>query len=122
MTQATETVNKYLTAFYGGDFDSAKSVVADAFSFEGPFLTVSGKDAYFEGAGGLKAIVRGHRVLRQWDDGDDVSTIYEVDFETLAGTGTVPMAEWHRVELGRLISGRVLFDSLAFRALVPPAK
>lgn len=115
-------MNRYLSAFYVGDFEGARLLVNESFSFEGPFLSVDGRDAFFEGAEGLKAIVRGHRVLRQWEEDDEVSTVYELDLETPVGSGTVPMAEWHRVEDGQLVFSRVLFDSVAFRALMPTAK
>jgi SnoaL-like domain len=116
---AVDVVNQYLTSFYSGDFETAKSVVADDFSFRGPFLQVDGKEQFFAGAEGLRQIVRGHRLLRQWVDGDDVSTTYEVDFVTPAGEGSVLMSEWHILRHTQLGSGRVTFDSAAFRALVP---
>lgn len=115
----TAVVNDYLTAFWSGDFPSARAVVADDFSFSGPFLTSEGKAAFFEGAAGLRQIVRGHRVLRQWADGDDVSSVYEVRIETPAGAGQVLMSEWHTVREGAVSVGRVVFDTAAFRTLVP---
>jgi hypothetical protein len=112
-------VNAYLEGFYSGDFEAARLNVADSFSFEGPFLQVEGKDAFFAGAEGLRSIVRGHRLLRQWVDGDDVSSLYQVDLETPAGKGSVLMSEWHRVTGGQLVSGRIVFDTAVFRRLVP---
>ena len=112
-------VDTYLCAFYSGDFAAASSVVADEFAFEGPFIKTQSKKSFFDGAEGLRAIVRGHRTLRQWADGNDVCTIYDVALETLLGSGTVTMCEWHHVRGGQLISGRVFFDSAAFRAFVP---
>lgn len=113
------TASRYLQAFYSGDFDRASSVVADDFSFEGPFLVVQGKDAFFAGAEGLRPIVRGHRLLHQWEDGRDVCSVYEAQIETPVGNGPVLMSEWHTVCDGLLTSGRVVFDTAAFRALVP---
>ena len=116
---AQMVVAQYLSAFYTGDFDRAKAVVAPGFSFRGPFLQVQGRDAFFAGAQGLRPIVRGHQLLRQWVDGADVSSIYDVIFDTLSGTGRVPMSEWHIVHDGRLTSALVLFDAAAFRSLFP---
>lgn len=113
------TASRYLQAFYSGDFDRACAVVADDFSFEGPFLQVQGKDAFFAGAEGLRRIVRGHRLLRQWEDGSDVCSVYEAQIVTPVGNGPVLMSEWHTVGDGLLTSGRVVFDTAAFRALVP---
>ncbi|MGH3304266.1 MAG: nuclear transport factor 2 family protein [Streptosporangiaceae bacterium] len=116
---ASHVVDQYLTAVYSGNFDQARPVVADGFSFQGPFLQVDGKEAFFEGAEGLKPIVRGHRLLRQWADGEEVCSWYEVNLETPAGSGQVLMSEWHTVRGGQLISGRVVFDTGPFRAMVP---
>jgi len=100
---AARIVSDYLTALYAGDFDTARALVTDDFSFRGPFIETSGKDAFFKGAEGLKRIARGHSLLRQWVDGDNVCS----------------MSEWHAVRGGQLASGLVLFDSAAFRKLVP---
>jgi limonene-1,2-epoxide hydrolase len=118
-TTSAEAVNAYLTAFYAGDFARARELVADDFRFEGPFVRVQGKDAFFAGAEGLRGVVGGHRMVRQWVDGADVSSIYEVALRAGAGRGEVLMSEWHTVSDGRLVSGRVTFDTAAFRALLP---
>jgi len=116
---ASVVVDAYLHAFYSGDFAAASSVVADEFSFEGPFIKTQSKKSFFDGAEGLRAIVRGHRTLRQWVDSEDVCTIYVVTIEAPLGSGSVAMSEWHHVREGQLVSGRVFFDSAAFRDLVP---
>jgi len=112
-------VAEYLTAFYTGDFDRARTLVAPSFSFRGPFLQAQGRDGFFAGAQGLRPIVRGHRLLHQWVDGAEVCSIYDVTFETPSGSGSVPMSEWHTVHAGRLTTAFVLFDTTAFRALLP---
>ncbi|HEV3267232.1 MAG TPA: hypothetical protein VGZ68_02410 [Acidimicrobiales bacterium] len=115
-----DVVNTYLTSFYQGDFEKAKVVVSDDFVFVGPFLQVESRELFFEGAEGLRSIVRGHRLLRQWSDADNVSSIYDVTIETPAGAGSIVMSEWHVVRNDEIVSGRVIFDSAAFRALVSP--
>ncbi len=117
--EPVSVVGQYLGAFYSGDFERARTVVAESFSFQGPFLKVDGKDAFFAGAEGLRHVVAGHRLVRQWQDGNEVSSLYEVELRTPAGEGTVLMSEWHTVAAGQLVSGSVVFDSAAFRALLP---
>jgi SnoaL-like domain len=112
-------VVEYLTAFYTGDFDRARTLLAPNFSFRGPFLQIQGRDGFFAGAQGLRPIVRGHRLLRQWVDGTEVCSIYDVTLETPSGSGSVPMSEWHTVHAGRLTTALVLFDTTAFRSLLP---
>lgn len=113
-------VNAYLTAFYTADLESARPLLAEDFSFHGPFVQLSGRDPFLDSAAGLKPIVRGHRLLRQWADGDEVCSWYDVGLQTPVKSGAVTMSEWHAVREGKLVSGRVVFDAAAFRAFLPP--
>ena len=45
MRRPTQAVIGYLNAFWSGDMETARSFVAESFSFAGPFLQVVGKDA-----------------------------------------------------------------------------
>ena len=119
MSPAT-LVNRYLTAFYSGDFSTARELVADGFHFKGPFVEASNKEAYFSSAARLAPVVKGPKLLRQWQEGSEVCSIYDVILETSAGKGTVTMSEWHTTQNGQLRSGRVILDTAAFRALMPP--
>jgi hypothetical protein len=112
-------VNRYLDAFYLGDFDTAQLVLADGFSFHGPFIEATGRGSFLSSAEGLRGIVKGHRLLRQWEDGSEVASVYEVGIESPAGAGAVTMSEWHVARDHKLVSGFVLFDTAALRALVP---
>jgi hypothetical protein len=115
-----EVVNAYLTAFYTADFESARPLLAEDFSFHGPFVQLRGRDPFLDSAAGLKPIVRGHRLLRQWAGGGEICSWYDVDLQTPARSGAVTMSEWHAVREGKLVSGRVVFDAAALRAFLPP--
>jgi hypothetical protein len=119
MGKPTAVVNEYLTAFTTGDFVEARSVVAENFSFRGPFIQTGNREAFFVGAAGLASIVRGHRMLRQWEEGDEVCSLYELKLETPIGAGSVLMSEWHTVRNGELTAGRLVFDTAEFREFVP---
>jgi len=114
-----QTVTKYLGAFWSGDVEQARRFVAEDFAFTGPFVQVEGRDAFFASASRLMPIVRGYRVLHQWEDGPEVCSFYEFNVETPAGRGSVPAAEWNHVRDGRLTVARLVFDTAAFRKLVP---
>jgi len=116
-----DVVNAYLTPFYLGDFEKASAVVSQDFVFVGPFLQVESREKFFKEAEGLRTIVRGHRLLKQWSDSNNVSSIYDVDFETPAGAGSLVMSEWHVLRDGELVSGRIIFDAAAFKNLVSPS-
>ncbi len=114
-----QVVDQYLSAFYRGDFDVARDLVADDLSFRGPFVQVEGADAFFASAQPLCQIVKGHRTVRQWRDGDEVSTLYVMDLETPLGEGSVLTSEWNTVREGKVLSATLVFDTAEFRKVVP---
>lgn len=116
---AADVVNTYLDAFYRGDLAQAGALLAPAFHFKGPFIEARDRETYLKSAAPLAAIVRGHRLLRQWVDGEEIASIYDVHLETPAGTGDVTMSEWHKVEGQTIVSSRLIMDSAALRRLMP---
>ena len=120
-SQASEVVEQYLDAFYRGDFESAQALLADDLSFKGPFVEVDGGDQFLASAEGLRRIVKGHRTVRQWHDGEEISTLYEMKLETPAGKGSVLVSEWNTVRGSKIVSATLVFDTAEFRKLVPQA-
>jgi len=119
MGEALRVVNGYLDAFTAGDYDEAGEWVTDGFSFAGPIAQYETKEAFFAGAAGLLTILRGHELLHQWEDGDDVCSVYHLNLETPVGKGSIFTSEWNRVHDGRVTSSRLVFDTAQFRALLP---
>jgi ketosteroid isomerase-like protein len=110
---------EYLDRFTAGDLAGAGDLLAEDFSFRGPMLESEGRDAFLEGASGLGPVVRGNQMLRQWEDGEEVCSVYEFRVETPAGAGSIPMTEWVRVRDGKLVSARLIFDTAQMAALMP---
>jgi hypothetical protein len=113
-------VNAYLDAFYSGDVSKAKGLVTEAFRFKGPFVQAEGRDAFFASAAGLFPIVKGHRMLHQWSDRDEVCSVFEMMLETPLKKGGMPVCEWHTLADGKLIAGRAMLEVMDFRAFMPP--
>lgn len=114
-----ETFRTYLERFTSGDRDGAAELLTDDFRFHGPILQSQGKAAFLEGSASLRPIMRGADVHRQWEEGDELCSIYDFKIETPAGAGSIPMAEWNSFRDGKLASARVIFDTAAMAALVP---
>lgn len=109
-----QTVTTFLQAFMSGDIDKARHMVSEDFSFQAPLHDGRGsKLAYFAGAETKARFIRAFRILRQWADGDDVSTVYELDIQTPEDTATMAMSEWHTVHAGLVTSTYMVFDSSA---------
>lgn len=112
-------VRNYLDAFTSGDLDGAMALIADDFSFAGPILQSEGKEAFIEGSRAAQAFAKGYSMHRQFEDGDDVVSIYDFELGAPATPGKVLMTEWNTVRDGKLSSSRVVFDTAQFVALMP---
>lgn len=119
MDDVRRPVNEYLTAFWSGDFETAQRLLAQDFSFHGPLAHAPDRAAFLASAAPLARVVRGHELLRQWVDGDEVCSIYDCRLESTQGAGSVLVAEWDTVRGGQLAAARLVFDTAAFRALLP---
>src|SRR5207245_9979290 len=97
MGAAAKVANEYLNAFYSGDVAGARATVIEDFSFSGPFVQTSSRNAFFQSAAPLARIARGQRLRKQWEDGDEGCSFYELNLETPAGTGALLMSAWHQV-------------------------
>jgi Cu+-exporting ATPase len=111
----SEIVNEYLTAYTTGDVDRAVSLASEDFSFQGPTQATAGRSALRKIVAHVAANARGHRVLRQWQDGDDVCTIYQFSVETDAEATSVLVSEWNTVRGGQVASSLIVFDTGPFR-------
>jgi hypothetical protein len=119
MGTASDVVNGYLGAFAEGELDRAADYLATGFSFSGPFAQYETKQEFLAGASPLAAVLLGHQMLRQWEDGEDVSSVFLLHLASPLGSGSVLTSEWNTVSEGRVTSSRLVFDTAAFRAVVP---
>lgn len=119
MSNAAQVFSNYLDAFTRGDLETAFALIDDDFEFHGPMLQSKGKAAFVEGASGLGAIVKGHRMLRQWSDGNEVCAIYDFKIETPKGKATITMTEWVAVERGKLTRSKLIFNTPDFVSVMP---
>lgn len=115
----SDAFKAYIDAFTAGDLDTARNYIADDFTFNGPMLKATNKKEFFDNISpDLLSMTRGYTMLRQFEDGDEVCSIYEYNLETPVGQGAVYMVEWNKVRDGQLTSARLLFDTAQFSALM----
>src|SRR5262245_20912205 len=89
----SEVVTRFLSSFHSGEIADARALLTDDFSFRAPLVDDGSREDFFAGAEAKSAMVRGSRILRQWEDDDDDSTLYEIDVETKAGAASMLMYE-----------------------------
>lgn len=115
--EGAQLVRRYLEAFTAGDWTVVEGLLTEDFRLVGPDSTIEGRAALLAAGEQLLPMMRGHRMLRQWEDGDEVCSVYEFLMESPAATVTSYMTEWNTVRDGRIASGRLLFDTGSWNRL-----
>jgi limonene-1,2-epoxide hydrolase len=115
MAKASEIVESYRAALGKGDFATARMLMQDNMTFQGPFDTFNTADAYLEAAGRLASIIQRIDLKKVFADGDDICVLYDMVTNTPAGTAFI--AEWYQVQGGKIAALRAVFDARPFAAL-----
>jgi ketosteroid isomerase-like protein len=115
MSRALDIVNRFYEATDAGRLDDLRDLVSDDVTFTGPVMTARGAQEYVAMNEQLLGFHTGTTMLRQLEDGDDVCSIYELGMRTPAGGAlTLTIADWIRVEDGKIAAQRIYFDPRAF--------
>jgi hypothetical protein len=104
-------VDTYFTAWKNNDFATMRSVLDDKLDFAGPLDRFDNADAYQQAIAGLSQLKKDIVVHRTFVTGPDVLTWYDLH-TTIAEPS--PVAEWSRVEGGKITMVRVVFDPRPF--------
>lgn len=113
-SKTKEIVEKYGKAWSQGDFKTARSLLHDDLSFNGPIDRFQRADDYMAAIQRLSGIVKGMRHEKTMVDGNDAAVFYILD--TVKGAS--PTAEWYTVRGEKIASIRTYFDA---RPFAPPA-
>ena len=114
MASPGEIVEQYFDAWTSKDFETARSLLQDDLSFIGPIETLDNADALMESINGLAQIVTGAERRGLVEQGDEVCVIY--DLHTIP-VPDAPVAEWHTVRGGKIVSMQAFFDARPFAAM-----
>jgi ketosteroid isomerase-like protein len=110
---AANVATTYFDAWKASDFDTMRSLVAEDVRFEGPLATLEGAEDYMKGIQGLSQVISEIVIQKIFVEGPDVLTWYDMH-TTVASP--VAVANWLRVEEGKITAVRVAFDA---RELAP---
>lgn len=115
MEKATDVVNRFYEATEARRAQDLPALVADDVTFIGPMMKAEGASEYVAMNEQLLGFHAGTRMLRRFQNGDDVCSIYEMDMSTPAGGSiTLAIADWIRVKDGKIAEQRIYFDPRAF--------
>src|SRR4051812_16864196 len=110
------TMRRYFETWNAHDFDAFEAQLAEDITFAGPFGTAAGPAECRRGIEGLSKVIERAEVLTMLAEGSDVITWFELH---APGTEPVPVANWARVEDGRVRRVRVTFDPRPLLSLQP---
>ncbi len=112
---AREIVESYRAALGKGDFATARTLMQDNMTFQGPLDTFNTADQYLEAARRLASIIQRIDPKKAFVDGDDVCVLYDMVTNTPAGTAFI--AEWYQMSGGKIAALHAVFDARPFAAL-----
>lgn len=114
MPKPHEIVLAFQEAIGHKDFAAARKLMQDNLEFRGPIDTFHKADDYLHAIQKLSAIVEGVDILKVFEDGNDVSLFCDLKTKPV---GTSFVAEWYKVNEGKIASVRVVFDARPFAAM-----
>lgn len=110
MGQALDTVNSFMQS-------QDTALLAEDFKFIGPVDQTTGIDAFMKLNQSFFPMVTGMRMLKQFENGDDVCSIYEIDVKPPTGEVlTIKVADWVLVRNGKLLEERLYYDAREYAA------
>ena len=115
MFDASKVVSDFQQAMGRGDFGAARKLLRDEVSFRGPIGTFDKAEDLIEALKKLQSIVERADVKKIFTDGNDVCVLF--DLVIRAPGGTVFIAEWYRVDGGKIAMMRAVADARPFAAL-----
>jgi len=109
--KAAELALKYLEVFFSGEnLDELKSLLADNFSFAGPFYQFSSADSYINSLQADPPKGMKYEIIKLFEDKNSACIIYQFTKENVS----TPMAQLFETENGKLNKIVLIFDSKDF--------
>jgi hypothetical protein len=110
MGKSLEVVNRYYDAWNYKRGEGVRDLVTANVSYLGPLERASTVEEMMAMAAKYAPMHGGMKMLRQFEDGDHVCSIYELIVRTPEWTLSIPTADWIRLVDGRVAEQRVFQD------------
>jgi ketosteroid isomerase-like protein len=112
-TTPADVLATYFASWRDRDFESLRSILADEVTFSGPLGTAANAEECVQGIERLAQITTDVVVQKTFADGPDVLTWFELHTKIAP---PAQVANWSRVEDGKIVRIRVTFDPRAMLA------
>jgi hypothetical protein len=107
--KSKETALAYFSAFESKDRTAVRAMLADRGSYIGPLSSFDRAETFQEAADIFMRIARGWKIKGVLAEGDEVCIL--CDYETLIpSVPVIPMAQWYRIEAGKVAFLHLHFD------------
>jgi limonene-1,2-epoxide hydrolase len=121
MASSGEILTNFYAAVVKRDFEAARRHLAPDLVFVGLFETYRGPDEYLKALTGLMSITRRLDVKTIISEGSQAAIFFELETGPPA-PATVLVAEWHRLENGRIAKVYSAFDGRPYAAMFTSGK
>ena len=108
MSSPLDVVQAFQKALQSGDRTAARAILADRFSFRGPFDTFDRPEPYLDALDQLRPVIERIEMKKAFAEDDEVCVIYDMVTKTAVGRATI--AEWFLVKDGRIAAIQAIFD------------
>ena len=120
MGKALEVVNQYYDFLNNKNFTALKELLAENMSFTGPLVQRSGPNEYVDALRRLFKFHKKSQMLKQFENGNDVCSIYDLIMDIPAGGSlSVTIADWVRVVDGQIVEQKIYYDPREFVKAFP---
>ena len=111
MGQALDLVNQFMQS-------QDPSLLAEDFRFLGPVDQTTGVEAFMQLNASFFPLVTGMRMLKQFEQGNDVCSLYEMDLKAPTGTSlTLHIVDWVVVNDRKMVEERIYYDAREYAAV-----
>jgi ketosteroid isomerase-like protein len=115
MGKTLETVNRFYDTTENKKGRGLETILAKDMTFVGPLMKTFGAQDYIDSTKQFLQMHRATRMLKQFENGNDVCSIYEMDIATPAGgTITIELTDWIQVVNGKVAKQKIYYDPRAF--------
>lgn len=116
MGKALETANRFYDITENKKGKGLEGVLAKDMTFAGPLMKTSGAKEYIDSTQRFLQMHLATRMMRQFESGKDVCSIYEMDVATPAGGKlTLEITDWIQVAAdGKVAKQKIYYDPREF--------
>ena len=115
MGKALNVVNRFYELTNKRQTKGLEEMIDKGIIFAGPLIKTSGAKQFIELNEQFLPFHRGVKMFKQFENDDDVCSIYELKASTPAGRNiSLLLADWIRVSQGKIVEQRIYYDPREF--------